>query len=93
LSTGKCLGHGCGCVCKSWKTNQEIPRRHAGREGWQACSACAGDYQDPDRSAWQADEDDADVVGDVVGDVAGDDGADPVPPGEVGDAETSRIGR
>ncbi len=24
-----------------------------------ACSACAGDYEDPDRTAWTADETDA----------------------------------
>jgi hypothetical protein len=23
----------------------------------EACSACAGDYEDPDRTAWNADED------------------------------------
>jgi len=25
-------------------------------EALTACSACAGDYEDPDRSAWSADE-------------------------------------
>jgi len=36
-----------------------------------ACSACAGDYEDPDRSAWSADEmndvDDADSKSEVSG--------------------------
>ena len=36
-----------------------------------ACSACAGDYEDPDRSAWTADEmndvDDADSKSEVSG--------------------------
>ena len=26
--------------------------------GWQACSGCAGDYEDPERSAWEDEEDD-----------------------------------
>lgn len=25
---------------------------------WRACSACAGDYEDPDRTAWRPDPDD-----------------------------------
>jgi len=29
------------------------------KTGMRACSACAGDYEDPDRTAWTADETDA----------------------------------
>jgi hypothetical protein len=28
--------------------------------GWKACSGCAGDYEDPERSAWEADEEEDD---------------------------------
>jgi hypothetical protein len=36
-------------VTKLWKSVQsvEIP--------WNACSGCAGDYEDPDRTAWEPD--------------------------------------
>jgi hypothetical protein len=40
-------------------------------EAMTACSACAGDYEDPDRSAWSADEmndvDDTDSNSEVSG--------------------------
>ena len=29
-------------------------------DGWKACSGCAGDYEDPERSAWEAEEEDSD---------------------------------
>jgi len=29
-------------------------------EGFRACSACAGDYEDPDRTAWESEESRAD---------------------------------
>ena len=32
----------------------------------EACSACAGDYEDPDRTAWTPDETDEDEVGDAA---------------------------
>ena len=38
-----------------------------------ACSACAGDYEDPDRSAWSADEnrndDDEESRGELSGEI------------------------
>lgn len=30
------------------------------REGFRACSVCAGDYEDPDRTAWENEESRAD---------------------------------
>lgn len=33
--------------------------RGAVQPAWRACSACAGDYQDPDRTAWEASEEGA----------------------------------
>lgn len=36
-----------------------FPRAEKGRDevaGMRACSACAGDYEDPDRTAWTPDE-------------------------------------
>jgi len=30
-------------------------------EEMRACSACAGDYEDPDRTAWPADEENSDA--------------------------------
>ena len=30
--------------------------------GWKACSGCAGDYEDPERSAWGPDEEEGDEV-------------------------------
>jgi len=34
-----------------WKTVENA------ENGWKACSGCAGDYEDPDRSAWELEED------------------------------------
>ena len=54
----------CGKVV-GWKTNQETAEPAAVRTeesrvgsrplGLRACSACAGDYEDPDRTAWTPD--------------------------------------
>ena len=35
-----------------------------------ACSACAGDYEDPDRTAWRPDESDDDERGERIDDAA-----------------------
>lgn len=58
-----------------WKTNQSTWKqameaadgnRAELRLAVSMCSACAGDYEDPDRTAWSADvEDDADDDGAV----------------------------
>ena len=36
---------------------------------WRACSGCAGDYEDPDRSAWEEEfeKEEAEEVGDEPG--------------------------
>jgi hypothetical protein len=61
------------CVEIFWRRT-EVPRMAKKRktanprngsalnEGMHACSACAGDYEDPDRTAWAADEMDHDAA-------------------------------
>src|SRR6266852_4699560 len=44
-------------VTRLWKSVE-------GEEKWRACSGCAGDYEDPDRSAWE-EADEADEVDEV----------------------------
>jgi hypothetical protein len=44
-----------GAIVENCGKAQGIRSTH---ETLTACSACAGDYQDPDRTAWNQDEDD-----------------------------------
>jgi len=56
---------------KLWRSDEETAHRRGvqdavysingdgGGDEMRACSACAGDYEDPDRTAWTAEETDA----------------------------------
>ncbi len=42
-----------------WKVVEKAER------SWTACSGCSGDYEDPDRTAWQPDEEPEDEVDEI----------------------------
>jgi hypothetical protein len=48
--------------------NLEMPRAEE-TVALLACSACAGDYEDPDRTAWSDDRGDGDDETEIAGDV------------------------
>jgi hypothetical protein len=60
---------GCGKVWKTLAPSGETAL--AGTDRLQACSACDGDYEDPERTAWgcvEADEEEDDETDDDCGD-------------------------
>ena len=46
----------CGKAVSGLWTPRRRPGANGRLEGLRACSACAGDYEDPDRTAWTPEE-------------------------------------